>query len=243
MPTIIIIYNWCYVALCSLCKHSRWSWERCSESNNGIRNLTYSMICKNVEWKPALNHMDKIALTLSHVHQKSFVKKPSLNELAIWKARFYSHYEINWDAWRQKSAECQPVVFSVSSRLGDTSAEALMHQNKNDSCGGLMLSLSLFFFFFLLWASQGRCGILMKLNRESMGRLCVTCSTHHHSLLNSIRAHCSRLRREMIIISTKSVFLKIHEWITLLNPWRGKNVPCSYIVKFWINIFLLKILD
>lgn len=43
--------------------------------------------------------------------------------------------------------ECQPVVFSVSSRLGDTLAEALVHQNKNDSCGGLMLSLSLSLFF------------------------------------------------------------------------------------------------
>lgn len=148
--------------------------------------------------------------------------------------RFYSHYEINWDAGWQKSVECQPVVFSVSSRLGDTLAEALMHQNKNDSCGGSMLSLRL---FFLLWASQGRCGILMKASRESMGKLCVTCATHHHSLLNSIRAQCSRLRREMIIISAKSVCIK--------NPQKqywSQGEKCATFIH-WINISILKILD
>lgn len=64
------------------------------------------------------------------------------------------------------SADSQPVVFSVSSRLGDTLAEALVHQNKNDSSGGSPLSL--------LRASQNRCGILMKLREESKGRLYVT---------------------------------------------------------------------
>lgn len=43
----------------------------------------------------------------------------------------------------RKCMDSPPVVFSVFSRLGDTLAEALMLQNKNDSSRGPLLSLSL----------------------------------------------------------------------------------------------------
>lgn len=43
----------------------------------------------------------------------------------------------------RKCADSPPVVFSVFSRLGDTLAEALVLQNKNDSSRGPLLSLSL----------------------------------------------------------------------------------------------------
>lgn len=67
----------------------------------------------------------------------------SVNERAE-KGRFIAIMRLNGRLGRRKSADSQPVVFSVSSRLGDTLAEALMHQNKNDSSGGSPLSPSLF---------------------------------------------------------------------------------------------------
>ncbi len=43
----------------------------------------------------------------------------------------------------RKCADSPLVLFSVFSRLGDTLAEALVLQNKNDSSRGPLLSLSL----------------------------------------------------------------------------------------------------